>query len=175
MIGCLIQVVLLTEDVGLVADPGGMAHEDLHPGGGSCLPGIYPLQVDVPLGSRQVVDPHTLHAYLLHEFLVVRIEGIQGIDLVVMGHMRGGEVHREQGVEMLAQSLLRLAVILSELLRLIQYEDRPVGGDDVDGTSRLELVPHGIDDPALLVLPILLERGREGLGVDDHHIDAGTL
>ena len=135
VIGCLIQVVLLAEDMGLVADSGGMAHEDLHPRSGCCLPGIDPFQIDVPLGPRQVVDPHALHAYLLHEFLVVRIEGIKGIDLVVMGHMRGGEVHREQGVEVLAKSLLRLAVVLSELLGLIQDEDRPVGGDDVDGAS----------------------------------------
>lgn len=53
------------------------------------------------------------------------------------------------------------------LLRLIENQDRSVGGDHVDGPSRLEVVQLVIDTP------VIGTPGIERLNVHHHHVDAG--
>ena len=106
-----------------------------------------------------------------YQLFAVGINCIEGIDCIVSGSVGGGIVENKQRVEPFQTGLSRLAL---HLLRLVHDDNRPVGGNHVDWTTGTERVLPAVDDPAVLVPAAFLERGGEGLGIDDHHIDAAV-
>lgn len=170
-VGFDIEVVSIGEDAGRATDPGAERELDLDPSPWR-IPGVKNEIVEIEVAGRpgDVLHLYPLDLYLLDQLLVVRIKGIQCVDQVVL-HLVGGRiVEGEQGVEVLAQGLLR--GLAAQLLGLVQDDDRTGGGDDVDGLPGPELVTFIVDYPVLLLeLPVGLN--CEGLGVDDHDVDAG--
>ena len=128
------------------------------------------VEIDVTLRAQQVLHRDALHLDFLHQALFVGIVGIQRIDAVVRSLVGGGIVEHKQRLEV-AQGLL--GGFAFHLLRLVHNDDRTVGGNHVNGTAALEIVAFGVDDTCLLVGRAFLERGVEGLHVDNHHVDAG--
>ena len=107
----------------------------------------------------------------LDEPLAVSVQGIEGIDGVVFGLVRGRVVECEQRVEALQGGLCGGTF---HLLGLVHDYDGMIGGNHVDGAAAGKLVALVIDDAALLAAAALLERGGKGLSVDDHHVQPGV-
>ena len=86
-------------------------------------------KVDIAVGALQVLQLKPHHLYLLHQFVVVGIQGIQYIHCVVVLLMGGGVVEREERIEGLEGSLRGCA---SHLLRFIEDDDGVVTSKHLD-------------------------------------------
>lgn len=165
--------------MGFAFDPVGPGNIDLYLGArGYLLVEDYLLKIQIAGCPGEVLHFDSFDLDLLHEFLVVCIQRIEGIDQIVLHLVCGGEVHGEQRVEVFPkgfEGLRLLLLVTQEFLRFIEDDDGVVRSYDVDGTAGLELVTHTVDDPAVLAPSIFLQGCGEGLGVDDHHIDSGIL
>ena len=128
-------------------------------------------EINIAVGTFQVLQFEAYYLYLLHQFVVVGIESIEYIHRVVM-LLVGSRV--VQGEERIEGFECRLCSGTSHLLRFIQNDDRVVGSKNGNRLSGTELITFGVDDACRLVLGSLLH-GVEGLGIDDHHADVVAL
>ena len=135
------------------------------------------LQIHIGIRAPEVPHLEALDLDALHQPLVVGVQRVQHIHQVVLLGVGGGVIQHEQRVELFQRPLGHLA---AHLLRLIHDDDRPVGGDHVDGPAAAEFIPLGVDDTrcgvALAALHVLLfvHGHSEVLHVDDHHVDAAV-
>ena len=174
LLGNIVEVIADTQDTGFPVDALAVTDLQLHAGHRGLLGGEDDLlQEEVLVCTPEISDLETLDLDLFDQLLVEGIQGIQNINRVVLLGVGCGVVQTEEGIEPL-QRLLGGGTLLAHLLGFVQNEDGPVGGNDIDGPTGAEFVPFGIDDPGFLALAVLFQGGGEGLGVDDHHIDAGA-
>ncbi len=123
------------------------------------------LEVEVAVGTLDILQLEADDLYLLDQFLVERIEGVKDIDGVMHILVGGGIVEREERVE-LGECLLRGGT--AHLLRLVEDDNRAVGGNDIDRAARAELVAAREDDTRGFVAGTVLERSVERLRIDNH-------
>ena len=128
-------------------------------------------EIDIAVGTFQVLQFEAYYLYLLHQFVVVGIESIEYIHRVVVLLVGSGVVQGEERIEGFE---CRLCSGASHLLWFIQNDDWVVGSKNGDRLSGTELISFGVDDACRFVLGSLLH-GVEGLGVDDHHADVVAL
>ncbi len=128
-------------------------------------------EVDVAVGSLQVLQFEAHHLYLLHQFVVVGIEGIEHIHRVVVLLVGGGVVEREEGIEGFEGGLRGVA---SHLLRLVEDDDRVVCGKHGDWFAGAELISLAIYYTGCLVFCSFFYC-VESLSVDNHHANVVRL
>ena len=139
------------------------------------------LQIDIAVGGSRAYLLDTLHLNLLHQFLVVGIDGIQSehhvIDVILP--VRSTIEQGEQGLEQ-RQSLTRLVALIhaQHTLRLIDDHDRVTLAEHIDRTAAAKLITLVEDYACRLVSPcaltlLLVHRRVEGLRVDNHHVHTG--
>ena len=135
-------------------------------------------KIEILICSTQIPDLKSLDLDFLDQTLVIGIQRIQNINQIVLFCVGCRIVQREKGVKPF-QRFLGGRIFFAHLLRLVQNQDRPVGGNDVNGPSGAKFVPFGINDTrgsiTLATFHILLFiHGRsKRLRIDNHHIDAG--
>lgn len=174
LVGFVVKVVADLHDACFTLDAIAVLDFQLHAGHRGLFWGEDDLlQEKVLVRTPEIPDLEALDLDLLDQLLVEGIQGIQNIHRVVLLGMGCGVVQAEERIEPL-QRLLGGGTLLAHLLGLVQNEDGPVGGDDIDGPPGAEFVTLGVDDPGFLALAVLFQGGGEGLGVDDHRIDAGA-
>ena len=128
-------------------------------------------EIDIAVGTFQVLLFEAYYLNLLHQFVVVGIKCIEYIHRIVVLLVGSGVVQGEERIEGFE---CRLCSGASHLLRFIQDDDRVVGSKNGDRLSGTELIAFRVDDACRLVLGSFLH-GVEGLGVDDHHADVVAL
>ena len=172
----IVDAVALPEACGLLAHlaAGSHALELDNCLGGAVLAHHDVAQVQITVGSSHVLEGEALHLDALDEFLVVGVQGVQGIHQVVLLLVSCRVAQHEQRVEA-GDALLGRASLLSHLLGLVADDDGAVRSDDVDGPSAAELVALVEDDARRLVLCALLHRRVERLHVDDHAVYVARL
>ena len=87
-------------------------------------------QIQVGIGAGQAACLDTAHRNLFDQFLVVGVQGIQAVNTVVLGAVSGRVTENGQRLE-LGQSLH--GGFTFHLLWLVQNQDWPVCGNDIDG------------------------------------------
>ena len=179
----LIEVEAVTDDFRLLSHRATLAH---HVVVDACLwvagrdENLF--EIDIAVGGCRAFLLHTDHLNLLHQVLVIGIHSIETIHHVgdVILAVGGTIEELEERIEQLqALACLVRLVGTEHALRLVDDHDGVRGGEDVDRTARAEFITTGEDDTgggisgtSFLVL-VLVERGVEGLCVDNHHVYAG--
>ena len=168
----MVQVIIHTQDTGLAVD--GFIVTDFHlDASHGRLFGRKDnlLQEQITVSATEVLDFKALDLDFLDQALVVSIQSVQNIDHVVLDGMGSGIVQAEQRIEVL-QSLLGDGA--AHLLGFVQDQDRPVGFDDINGTTGSKLITLGVDDTRFLAFTVLFQGRGKGLGVDNHNLNAAA-
>ena len=129
------------------------------------------LQIEVLIGTTEVLNLKTLNLNLLNQSLVEGIQSIEHIHEVVLGLVGCRVVKTEQRIKVFKCLLGNVA---THLLGFVQNDDRTVRLDNINRTARTKLISLGVDDSCFLGLAVLFEGGGKCLGIDNHYIDTRT-
>ena len=135
-------------------------------------------QIQILVRTTQIFDLKAFDFDFLDQSLIVSVQRIQNVNQIMLLGVGSRVIQCEKWIE-LFQGFLGGGVLFAHLLRLIQNQDRAVGGNHINRAAGAELIPLGVDNScsgitlAAFHVLVLVHGCRKRLRVDDHDIDAG--
>ena len=131
-------------------------------------------QEHIMVSATEILYLKALNLNPLYQTLVVGFQGIQDIHKIMLLLMGSGIIDGEQRIEVFQGFLGHFT---AHFLRFIQNNDGIVGCNHINRAAGTKLVTFGVDNSgccvtlAALHIFILVHRGCECLGVDNHDVN----
>ena len=119
----------------------------------------------------QILQGDAFHLNLLHQFLLVSIQCVQGINTVMRSLMCSRVVEHKERTEVAKCFLCGSSF---HFLWLVHDDDGAVGCNHIYWSARVKIVSYAVYDTGFFVSRPLFQRCVEGLRVDNHHVDVGV-